>query len=96
MYANYRPICVAPAMGKIIEKIANDQLLDYLESNKILKKRQYGFRDKSNTDTATFDYTTFIQNNLDNRKIVSSIFLDMKKAFETVDRKILLRKLNNY
>lgn len=95
-FSNYRPICITPVTGKIIEKIVNDQLLNYLESNGIIIKRQYGFRLRSNTDTAIFDYISFIQGKLDDKHIVGCIFLDMKKAFETVDRKILLRKLSMY
>lgn len=93
---NYRPICIVPVIDKIIEKIVNSELLEYLETNNILNNKQYGFRNKSNTNTALFDFISLIQNNLDKRKKVGAIFIDKKKAFETVDRNILLKKMNAY
>lgn len=93
---NYRPISIPPIMDKIFEKILNQQLMDHIESNKLLHKRQYGFRHKSNTDTASFDFVTSVQGKLDQKLKVGAIFFDLKKAFETVDRKILLRKLSAY
>lgn len=95
-YSNYRPICLLPVMGKILEKIVNIQLLSYLEEQKIIHSRHYGFRNKSNTTTTLFDFITLAQSKLDRKQKVSAIFIDMKKAFETVDRKILLKKIFSY
>lgn len=94
--SNYRPICLLPIINKILEKIINEQLLNYLEDNQLLCKQQYGFRQKSNTNTAIFDFTTSIQRALDRKKKTGAIFIDLKKAFETVDRAILLKKLSSY
>lgn len=93
-YSNYRPIRLLPTINNILEKIINDQLLTFMEDNKLLCRQQYGFRQKSNTNTAIFDFTTTIQRALGNKKRAGAIFIDMKKAFETVDRTILLKKLN--
>lgn len=94
--SNYRPISILPIMDKIFEKILNHQIMEHIESNNLLYKRQYGFRHKSNTNTASFDFVNTVQRSLDQKSKVGAIFFDLKKAFETVDRKILLLKLNSY
>lgn len=95
-YKNYRPLCILSVMDKIIEKYINEQLLSYLEENKLIYKKQYGFRKNASTNTALFDFTTSIQKHLDVNRKVGVIFIDLKKAFETIDRDILLKKLNGY
>lgn len=92
--SNYRPICLLPIINKILEKIVNEQLLTYLEENN-LYSHQFGFRKNSNTDTALFDFITVVQRALDKKKKVGALFVDMKKAFETVDQKILLQKMSS-
>lgn len=72
--SNYRPICLLPVINKILERIINEQLLKYLEQNKLLNKYQYGFRQKSDTNTALFDFTSIIQNALDGKKKVGALF----------------------
>ena len=93
--SNYRPICLLPIINKILEKIVNEQLMNYLEQNNLLCSHQFGFRQKSNTDTALFDFITVIQRALDRKKKVGAVFIDKKKAFETVDQKILLQKMSS-
>lgn len=90
---NYRPINLLPFGDKIIEFEVNEQITEYLETHKILNPKQYGFRRKSNTENAIFDLVTVIQNEADSGKKVCVLFIDLKKAFDTVDPKILLRKL---
>ncbi|KAL0810050.1 hypothetical protein ABMA28_010870 [Loxostege sticticalis] len=80
---NYRPISVLPALSKILEKTLHVRLEKYLESISFISERQYGFRSKSNTLTATIDLITKIKQNIDDRKIVLGIFIDLKKAFDT-------------
>lgn len=95
-YTNYRPFCILAIMSKIVEKTVNSQLQGYLEENRMIHKKQYGFRWKSDTSTATFDLVTLVQNLLDKKFKVCATFFDIKKAFETVDRNILVKKLNSY
>lgn len=80
-------------MDKIMSKIVNDQLIEYIEKHHILNDKQYGFRSKSNTATALFDLITKIQNYRDINRTVALIFIDLQKAFDTVKRELLIQKL---
>lgn len=90
---NYRPISVLPTISKIFEKIIHDRLFNYLNSIQFLFKRQYGFRPKSNTSSATIDLITKLKNNIDSKNIALGVFIDLKKAFDTVSHPLLLNKL---
>ena len=94
--SNYRPISVLPPLSKIFEKIAHNQLYKYLERHKILDPNQYGFRSKKSTTQAILNFMQYLFSNIDSGKIIFSIFLDFRKAFDTVDHRILLSKLNTY
>lgn len=93
--SNYRPIGILSNITKILEKTVNKQLMEYIDSAKIINEKQYGFRNKSNTSTALFDFVSMLQTSLDQKYKTSAMFIDLRKAFETVNRKILLRKLFN-
>ncbi|CAH2100147.1 unnamed protein product [Euphydryas editha] len=92
---NYRPISVLPVLSKIFERVLYTRLEKYLSLQKFLYKKQYGFRSKSNTLSATMDLVTRIKLSIDNKEIVLGIFIDLKKAFDTVSHDIMLRKLND-
>ena len=93
---NYRPISVLPNLSKIFEKFIYKQLYKYLEMNNILYKHQYGFRNKMSTNQAIINHLHYLYDSLDSGNTVFSLFLDFRKAFDTVDHKILLSKLNSY
>ena len=93
---NYRPISVLPLFSKIFEKIVYNQMYQYLESNNILYNNQFGFRRKKSTTHAIINQLQYLYSNIDNNEYVFSLFLDFRKAFDSVDHKILLSKLHFY
>ena len=87
---------VLPIFSKIFEKVVYKQLYTYFEQNNILCEHQYGFRKYLSTVQALLKHMQFMYNSIDSGKFVISVFLDFKKAFSTVDHKILLSKFDFY
>ena len=96
LFENYRPISLLPAISKVIEKIIALQLSSYFEKNKLLFDNQYGFRPKHSTEHAALELIYRIINKMDTNEIPLNIFIDLSKAFDTIDHTILLNKLKYY
>lgn len=90
---NFRPISVLTAISKVLEKIINSRLIGFLDKYDILSNSQYGFRQGRSTHDAIKDLTSLIIEQLDKGKKCLTVFLDLKKAFDTVSIPTLLRKL---
>uniref|UniRef100_A0A3Q3BE22 Reverse transcriptase domain-containing protein n=1 Tax=Kryptolebias marmoratus TaxID=37003 RepID=A0A3Q3BE22_KRYMA len=87
---NYRPISKLCIPAKIFEKLVADQLKIFLESNCILQTVQSGFRKKHSTVTATLKVINDLIQALDNKKHCVALFIDLSKAFDTVNHKLLI------
>jgi len=93
---NYRPISVLPYFDKLLEKSMSKRLTNYIEKLNLLSPVQYRLRERHSPELALIRIQDLITNAIDNKKFSVGIFLDLAKAFDTVDFSILLRKLTNY
>ena len=93
---NYRPISLINNLAKIAEKAIKDRLLNFINKHNIISKRQFGFKEGVGTEEAIFLLTSKIYEALDQNKKAIAIFLDLQKAFDTVDHKKLLEKSERY
>ena len=89
-------ISLLSIFDKLLEKIMKSRLYSYLESNNILFDYQFGFRHNHSTTLALIDVVDKLYENLDKHNKVIGIYLDLQKAFDTVNHDILLHKLHNY
>ena len=90
---NYRPISLLSNLNRIFEKLMYSRLIQYIEKRNLLDNAKYGFRAGSSTSHAILDIISSIQNNMDNKLFSCAVFIDPKKAFDTVDQSIILKKL---
>ena len=95
-FTNYRPISLLPVFSKILEKIAYAQFFKYLIVNNLLFNSQHGFRMSHSTETAAYEFIDVTNNFLDSGFIPLSLYIDLSKAFDTLDHTILLHKLKSY
>ena len=93
---NYRPISLLSTINKILEKIMYKRVISFLNKFKLLYKYQFGFREKHSTIQAVIEITDNILSELEQKNLVAGIYLDLSKAFDTVDHQILLHKLQHY
>jgi sarcosine oxidase/L-pipecolate oxidase len=95
-FENYRPISVLTCFSKLLEKLVVKRLKQFIDKNNILSKHQYGFRQNRSTEHAIIDFVDKITTAIDQGKFSVGIFLDLSKAFETINHKIQIRKLQHY
>ena len=93
---NYRPISLLSIFSKIFEKLAHKQLNDFLILNSIFYVSQFGFQKGRSTSHSLIEIVENIRDCMDNKMYGCGIFIDLKKAFDTVNHDILIKKLEHY
>ena len=93
---NYRPISLLPAISKIFYHIIYDQLYACFDNNNILSEEQYGSRTKQSTELAAVKLVDYIKNEIDGKYTAVYIYIDLSKAFDTLNFDIILHKLHYY
>ena len=94
--SNYTPISLLSVFNCLFEKMMYYRLKSFLEQHNILHDSQYGFREKRSTERALLDIINQIETNMDGKLYSCGIFIDLRKAFDTVDHRILLNVLHHY
>ena len=93
--ANYRPISLLPILSKIFERLLRSRLLEYFNENNVLCKHQFGFRSGHDTSDAILEFLNHCYSSLDCRKHLLAIYIDLSRAFDTLDHCFLLGKLDH-
>ena len=91
--SDYRPISLLSNLDKIIEKLMHKRLMEFLNEQKVLYCKQYGFRKSFSTAHAIINLIDNIESAIDHIKFVYGVFIDLQKALDTVDHNILLEKI---
>jgi hypothetical protein len=85
---NFRPIALLNTFSKILEKVVANRLVNHLDFNKIIDPNQYGFQKSRNTEHNLLQVINYISNELNNGNFCVGVFLDLRKAFDTVSHDI--------
>ena len=96
LVSNYRPISLLTSLSKVLEKIVYKRTIDFLNKHNILSNEQFGFREKHSTTHALLSFIDKIARSIDSSRHTIGIFLDLSKAFDTINHNILLYKLSHY
>ena len=96
LFSNYRPISVLPCFSKFLERIIYNRIINYLNDFNVLCDNQYGFRKNRSPSLALIDLCDKISSAFDRREHAIGVFLDLSKAFDTVNHVILFDELEHY
>ena len=94
--SNYRPISVLPVFSKIIERCMSHRLMNFLLKFKVISPDQFGFLKGKSTADAFIKLTEYVYKSLNDKRHCLGIFIDLRRAFDTVNHGILLNKLELY
>ena len=93
---NYRPISILLAISKVFEKVMFEQVHDHFQSNTLYYSSQYGFIKQRSTELAALEIVDRVITEMDKSEIPFNIYIDLSKAFDTLNHEILLHKLYHY
>ena len=93
---NWRPISLLALPGKLLEKIVHKQLYAHLRSQNLLSEKQHGFTKCKSTSTAVQDLMSYVCECINESKLCSGIYIDLSKAFDSLNHELLLYKLRDY
>jgi len=96
LFQNHRPVSLLPVLSKVMEKVVHKRLYKFMVMHDLLYNSQYGFRNNHSTINAITELNANIVMGFDSRKYTLGTFLDLSKAFDTIDHKILVNKLEYY
>ena len=91
---NYRPISILPVFSKLLERIVYNRVYNYITEQKLLFPKQFEFQSNHSTEHAIVEFVDNILKSFDKGDMTLGVFIDLSKAFDTVDHKILLQKLD--
>ena len=94
--SNYRPISILPVFSKVLERIMYNRVYNHLNSKGLLHEKQFGFQRNNSTEHAIFQLTRDIASSFEKGEYTLGVFIDLSKAFDTVDHQILIKKLQYY
>uniref|UniRef100_A0A3Q3EDH9 Reverse transcriptase domain-containing protein n=1 Tax=Labrus bergylta TaxID=56723 RepID=A0A3Q3EDH9_9LABR len=95
-FTNYRPVSLLPQFSKILKKLFADRLNKFINKHNLLTDSQYGFRPNRSTSLAVIELIEKITNSLDQKNYAAGVFIDLKKAFDTINHNRLINKLERY
>jgi hypothetical protein len=96
LFSNYRPVSVLSVLSKIFERVIQIRLIEFFNKHDIFYEHQFGFRAKYNASLALLTLIDKISSSISNNECVVGLFLDFKKAFDTINHVILMEKLSKY
>ena len=91
---NCKPVSVLPVLSKIFERLVHDKTYNFVSNANLLNSHQSGFRKRHSTGTCLIEFFDDIYNNIEEDRLNGVLFLDLKKAFDTIDHQIAISKLS--
>ena len=92
---NFRPISVTSCCSRILERIVNHEIINFLTCNNILNNTQHGFRHGNSTETLLLNFYDHLTYSPDNKLVTDCVFFDFQKAFDTVPHDLLLYRISS-